>query len=295
MIDLHYSPSFHFLKRAFLTILFFGPIAVNSAVANCIGDPSAVVVRSVYIVPQLAPTQLYAAWAPVLERVGKSAKTCFDLQIPASIHAFEKAVLSGKADFAFMNPYHLVMAHRTQGYDPLLADGKQMLDGIIVVRADSPIASIAELKNQKVAFPSPNAFGSSLLLRSVFAKAHTPINPIYVRSHGNVYRAVILGQAAAGGGVNATYLRERLEVREHLRILYVSPSFRPHPFAVHPRVPHALNTAVIDGFMKLKLDPSSVALLEGIQMPDPVAVSYKQDYQALENLGLDKFVVHDAN
>jgi hypothetical protein len=30
-------------------------------------------------------------------------------------------------------------------------------------------------------------------------------------------------------------------------------------------------------------------------MPDPIAVSYKQDYQALENLDLDKFVVHDAN
>jgi phosphonate transport system substrate-binding protein len=134
-----------------------------------------------------------------------------------------------------------------------------------------------------------------LLLRSLFSKAHVPINPVYVRSHGNVYRAVILGEAAAGGGVNATYLRERLEVRERLRILYVSPGYRPHPFAVHPRVPHALNSAVMDGFMKMKGDPSSEALLEGIQMPDPIAVTYKQDYQALENLDLDKFVVNDAH
>ncbi|QWD61812.1 phosphate/phosphite/phosphonate ABC transporter substrate-binding protein [Polynucleobacter sp. MWH-UH25E] len=278
----------------YATLLFGVSVAIEVHAA-CIGDQSAVVVRSVYVVPQLAPTQLYATWAPVLERVGKSAKACFDLQIPVSINAFEKAVMSGKADFAFMNPYHLVMAHRAQGYDPLLADGKQLLDGIIVVKADSPITSIAELKNQKVAFPSPNAFGASLLMRSLFSKAHVPITPVYVRSHGNVYRAVILGDAAAGGGVNATFLRERLEVRERLRILYVSPGFRPHPFAVHPRVPQGINVAVMEGFMNLKRDPSSEALLEGIQMPDPIAVSYKQDYQALENLDLDKFVVNDAN
>ena len=265
------------------------------AQSACLGDPSAVITRTVYIVPQLAPTQLYAAWAPVLERVGRSAKTCFDLQIPASVPAFEKAVMTGKADFAFMNPYHLVMAHRAQGYDPLLADGKQLLDGIIVVKADSPITSIAQLKGQKVAFPSPNAFAASLLIRSFFAKAHTPIDPVYVRSHGNVYRAVILGDVAAGGGVNATYLRERLEVRERLKILYVTPGFRPHPFAAHPRIPFALSKAVVDGFMDMKSDSSSLALLEGIQMPDPIMVTYKQDYQALESMDLDKFVVNNEN
>lgn len=151
--------SFDAIVKSASCLVFGSLFFIGSSHAACLGDPSAVVVRSVYIVPQLAPTQLYAAWAPVLERVGKSAKTCFDLQIPVSIAAFEKEILAGKADFAFMNPYHLVMARRAQGYDPLLADGKQMLDGIIVVKSDSPITSIAELKNKKVAFPSPNAFG----------------------------------------------------------------------------------------------------------------------------------------
>jgi len=269
--------------------------SVKSVYAACLGDPSAVVVRSVYIVPQLSPTQLYAAWAPVLDRVGKSAKTCFDLQIPVSIEAFEKDLLNGRADFAFMNPYHLVMAHRAQGYRTLFADGQQMLDGILVVKSDSPITNIAELKNKKIAFPSPNSFGASLLIRSMFAKSYIPIQPVFVRNHGNVYRAVILGDVAAGGGVNATYLRERPEIRERLRILYVSPGYKPHPFAAHPRIPVALDQAVTEAFMQMNQDSASRALLEGIQIPEPTPVSYRQDYQPLEQLDLDRFVVHDGH
>ena len=194
----------HFVFSTASIVLLIAVLLVGRpAYAACLGDPNAVVVRSVYVVPQFSPTHLYAAWAPVLEKVGMYAKSCFELHIPATIPAFEKDILAGKADFAFMNPYHLVMSRRAQGYEPLLADGTLLLDGIIVVKSDSPITSITELKSKKIAFPSPNAFGASLLMRSLFSKAHIPINPVYVRTHGNVYRAVIVGDVDAGGGINA--------------------------------------------------------------------------------------------
>lgn len=92
---------------------------------KCIGDPNSIYpVHSVYLVPQLAPTQLYVLWTPALEKVGYTAGTYFDLVIVRTIPGFERELLNCKPNFAFMNPYHQVMAHQAKGYFLLLADGK---------------------------------------------------------------------------------------------------------------------------------------------------------------------------
>lgn len=93
--------------------------------AECLGDKSIKKTRSVYIVPQLTPSQTYEAWAPLLEQLGKQSKQCFELVVPATIPLFEKEVLSGKPDFAFLNPYHAVMAFRVHKYIPLISDNKK--------------------------------------------------------------------------------------------------------------------------------------------------------------------------
>jgi phosphonate transport system substrate-binding protein len=274
-----------------LTLLFaFG---VN---AECVGDLSARSKPStVYIVPQLPASQLYVRWTPVLESVGKSAGLCFDLRIAQTIPDFESDLLSGKPDFAFMNPYHEVMAYRAKGYIPLLADGKEKLEGVIVVKSKSPIASIQDLQGAKLAFPAPNAFAASLLVRATLAKQGIHIDPVYVKSHNNIYRSVITGDVMAGGAVNNTLLREPAEVREQLRILYHTSGYMPHPFSANPRVSEKQREAVIQGFMDLGKTEAGRRLLDGVQMPEPIRVNYVQDYQPLERLGLDKFVVKNAN
>jgi phosphonate transport system substrate-binding protein len=213
--------------------------------------------------------------------------------IPASIPEFEKAVLSAKADFAYMNPYHEVIAYYAHQYLPIIADGNKLLSGIVVVRADSPIKTLADLRDQKIAFPSPNAFGASLLVRATLTKAGIPFTPEYVKSHSNVYRSVILGDFAAGGGIQATLDREHLEVRERLRVLYTTKAFQPHPIAVHPRVPRTQVVAFTQAIFNLKNSSSGRQLLAAIQIPDPVSVTY-QNYKELEAMGLGKFVVFDA-
>ena len=263
--------------------------------ATCLGDTSAKHTYSVYVVPQFSATEIYTAWAPLLEKVGIQTKQCFSLVIPNTIPEFEKAVLAGKADFAYMNPYHEVIAYHAQKYAPLIADGSHTLSGILVVKSDSRIKSLADLRKATIAFPSPNAFGASLLIRASLTKAGIPFRAEYVKSHSNVYRAVIFGDFPAGGGIQATLQRERPEVKENLRVLYTTGAYRPHPIAVNPRVPAAEVTAFTNEILNLKKEPAGRQLLEGIQIPDPIKVTYQKDYKELESLGLGKFVVIDAN
>lgn len=278
------------------TIFFVAMILPVMAIGKCVGDQkSSYPVRSVYVVPQIAASQLYVRWAPVLERVGIAAGVCFDLTIVQTIPDFERELLSGKPDFAFMNPYHEVMAYRAKGYIPLLADGKNKLDGIIVVKNKSAIESIENLRGTKLAFPAPNAFAASLLVRATLAKQGIDIEPIYVKSHNNVYRSVIVGDVSAGGAVNNTLQREPSEVQEQLRILFKTSGYMPHPFSVNPKISPKEQEQVTRGFMELAKTEEGRHLLDGIQMPDPIAVNYARDYQPLERLGLEKFVVKSAN
>lgn len=279
------------------TIIFSCVILLPAiALGKCIGDQnSPYPVRSVYVVPQMAASQLFVRWSPVLEKVGLAAGICFDLTIVQTIPDFERELLSGKPNFAFMNPYHEVMAYRAKGYLPLLADGKNQLDGIIVVRNKSKIENINDLRGAKLAFPAPNAFAASLLVRATLAKQGINIEPIYVKSHNNVYRSVIAGDVSAGGAVNNTLQREPAEVQEQLRVLFKTSGYMPHPFSVNPKIPLKERNLVVQGFLDLAKTDEGRRLLDGIQMPEPIPVNYARDYQPLEGLGLEKFVVNSAN
>jgi len=246
---------------------------------------------TVAVVPQFPAADIHRDWVPLLERLGKVVGASFKLQIHAGIPRFESDVLAGGPDFVYLNPYHQVMAARAQGYVPLVRERKP-LTGILVVRRDDPIRSVQELAGKEVAFPAPNAFGASLWMRALLAEREKiNISPVYVQTHSNVYRQVIRGKSAAGGGVNHTLEQEREEVRADLRVLLETPGAAPHPFSAHPRVPAAVQKAVADALMGLLADAPGQALLKGVEMPNLVRADYGRDYQPLEAYRLDKYVV----
>lgn len=277
-------------------ILFAGLLTSVYASSACIGDQNSKnPARTVYVVPQISASQLYVRWSAVLEKVGMTSGECFDLRIMQSIPDFERELIEGSPDFAFMNPYHEVMAYKAKGYLPLLADGKNKLDGIIVVKRKSQISSIEELHGAKMAFPAPNAFAASLLVRATLAKQGIDIEPVYVKSHNNVFRSVIAGDVIAGGAVNNTLQRESLEIKNEIRTLFVTSGYMPHPFSVHPRITEIERERIIQGFMRLGRSEQGRRLLDEIQMPEPILVNYSHDYKPLDRLGLERFVVKNAN
>lgn len=243
------------------------------------------------VVPQFTAAELHRDWQPLLQRLQEITGIEFKLHLSRSIPAFEQDFQRGIPDFAFVNPYHAVMAKRAQGYLPLLRDSKP-LTGILVVRQDDPLKDIRELDGRDLAFPAPNAFGASLYLRALLAEEFKiSVIPRYVKTHSNVYRHVIVGDAAAGGGVNNTLSHESTEVRGRLRVLYESPGVASHPVVVHPRVSGPVRKAVIEAMLRLAADPASASLLAAVQMPKPVVADYERDYRGLEKLKLERYVV----
>lgn len=246
---------------------------------------------TVAVVPQFPPEQIHRTWTPVLQEISRQTGVQLQLKSYASIPDFEADFLKGGPDIAYMNPYHIVMANKSAGYIPLLRDDKARLKGILVVRKDSPITSLKQLDGATIAFPAPNAFGASLYMRALLTEeAGIRFTPNYVKTHSNVYRHVLLGQAQAGGGVQRTLDEETDGVRGNLRILYETPPAYPHPLCAHPRVPVATRAAIQQALLSIGADPARRALLDEIQMPRPAKADYSE-YAPLQKLGLERYVI----
>jgi phosphonate transport system substrate-binding protein len=247
------------------------------------------------VVPQFPAVELQRRWAPVVGWLESACKLRIRLDFAAGIPEFEARFLDGRHDLAYLNPYHAVMARRAQGYEPLVRDGQAMLKGVLTVRTDSPVQRLQDLQGATIAFPSPNAFGASLYMRALLERQHrVRFTPFYAKTHGNAYRHVIKGEALAAGGVGSTLAAETPDVQSQLRVLYETPPTAPHPLAAHPRVGAEQRRCITEQLTAADLPQATRDWLGAIQMPQPVPAVYARDYQPLEKLALESYVVHSA-
>ena len=133
------------LRRNLFGLLACVLLTTSYTNAACLGEQNTTKTYTFDVVPQLTAAKIYTTWSPLLQRVGQEAGLCFDLRVSATIPEFEQKLLKGEPEFVFLNPYHAVLANQKKKYQPLLADSEDLLTGILVVRADSPIKSLEEL------------------------------------------------------------------------------------------------------------------------------------------------------
>jgi phosphonate transport system substrate-binding protein len=268
-------------------------LAYLALIALLAGAPS-LASQSVYtlaVVPQYTTVDIGQRWTPLLDRIARETGVRFRIRTSGDIPTFENEFQHGIPDFVFLNPYHMIMATKAQGYVPLVRS-RRGLAGILVVGRNSPVTRVTDLDGATIAFPAPNAFGASLYMRALLSEREKLLYDVkYVGTHQNAYRHVIFGDTQAGGGVESTLESEPSGVREQLRVLYRTPETSSHPLAVHPRVPKAVSQAVVAALQRMGRDAAGRKLLVQVGLEDAVAASYDQDYAPLEKLNLERYVV----
>jgi len=248
------------------------------------------------VVPQFTGIAVHKTWTPLLDKLEEGTGYKFKLKIYEDVPSFEVGFLNGEPDFAYMNPYHAVMAKKAHGYMPIIRNGERLLTGILVVRSDSTINDVQALNGSDIAFPPPNAFAASLYMRALLKeKEKIEFNPIWAGTHSNSYRQVLLGKADASGGVFRTLKKERDEVQNGLKVIYQTPSSPSHPLTVHHRVPEDLKKAVQNIILDFWNTEHGKGVLKSILLSNPIAADYDQDYKPLEELGLEKYIIKKNN
>ena len=274
-------------KNTLLTVFTMVFISISSIQSVAFAEYN----YTVGVVPQFDARRTQKVWIPILKRLEAETGLSFKLVGSPDIPAFEKDFTAGKYDFAYMNPYHMIVANDKQGYTPILRDIARKLYGIIVVKKDSPITSVEQLDGKNIALPAPNALGAALIPRTEFAtKFKIKPDYKYVKSHTSVYLNVLLGQADAGGGVQKTFSQQKPKISDNLRVLYETTKVSPHPIAVHPRITPEVSQRVQDAFLKMATSKADMKLLQKIPMKK-LGAAKLSDYEELREMGLEDFYV----
>lgn len=238
------------------------------------------------VVPQQSAQTLARHWGPLCAHLSQSSGIEIRFATAPDIPRFEQRLAQGRYDLAYMNPYHYTVFCRNPGYRALAKQRGKRLAGIVVVSKDSPYRNFQDLAGQILVFPSPAAFGATILTRAYFQKAGIPITPKYVKSHDSVYLNVANGFFAAGGGVIRTFLKTDPSVREKLTILLKTASFSPHAIASHPRVSDALRQRLLAALMQMNDNPKAETLLDGIGFHG-FAEAFDEDWDDVRALQID--------
>ena len=78
--------------------------------------PPSVNVYSFGVVPQHTATVLARRWTPFLNYLSEKTGYRINFKTAKDIPTFEERLAAGEYDFAYMNPYHYIVAHRNVGY-----------------------------------------------------------------------------------------------------------------------------------------------------------------------------------
>ena len=226
------------------------------------------------VVPQQSATRLAQIWVPFLNHLSKKAGVELQFATSKDIPTFEKCLAKGAYEFAFMNPYHYTVFSKKTGYRAFAHQSKKMLKGVVVVRKDSTFKELADLSGKSLAFPSPAAFGASILPRAEMTHLGIQFEPKYVKSHDSVYRSVAAGLYAAGGGVGRTFGRTPEKIRNQLQIIHNTKKYTPHAFAAITSVP----TDIVDRLRQAMAEVETVSPdlvkslgMQGIQLATDTA------------------------
>ena len=135
------------------------------------------------VVPQFEARKIHKIWSPILSEIGRRMNKKFILVGSPRIPEFEVMFTRGEFDFAYMNPYHCLLAFDSQKYVPIVNDASRKLFGILAVRNDSLLRDIKDLQDKTIAFPAPNALGASLMTQSELKARKITYKKIFPQTH----------------------------------------------------------------------------------------------------------------
>ncbi len=228
------------------------------------------------VVPQQSAKKMAALWSPVLRYLSQSSGLKIQFSTAKNIPEFEKRLLAGEYDIAYMNPYHYTVFSQKPGYRAIAKQKDKKIKGIVVIKKDSPLVSLNELNGSKLAFPSPAAFAASVLPRAYMEQNGIGFSPKYVSSHDSVYLNVSKGFFPAGGGVMRTFNNSAPEVREQLKVLWTTPAYTSHAIAVHPSLSTESAQKLVQSMLAMNNDPAGKALLKNLNFKGLEAASDQQ-------------------
>jgi phosphonate transport system substrate-binding protein len=234
--------------------------------------------------------ELILAYTPLADYLSRQLGQRVSIRIAKDYQEHLHAVTQNTFDIAYVAPVSYVEMTSASGLKPLLArqavHGSPTFRGKIIVRADSPIQSLADLKGKRLAFVDPLSTMGYIVPAAMLLEQGITLNQLgrmrFLNDHANVALSVLLGDDDAGAVKEDVFAEYRLR---GLRAIATSPSISDHLFVASPGLPPATVQALRTALLGLAAAPGGKEVLQrmtpGLTALLPVSDS---DYNGLRML-----------
>ncbi|OGS74841.1 MAG: phosphonate ABC transporter substrate-binding protein [Gallionellales bacterium GWA2_60_142] len=149
------------------------------------------------------PEMLLERYGPIVDYLNRNIKGVhFTLEASRNYDEFDKKLYAGQPDFALPNPYQTINSLK-HGYHVFGKMGDDHnFTGVWLVRRDSGIRKVTDLKGKKVSYPAKTALAATMMpqyyLHTHGIDVNKDVENLYVGSQESSIMNVYLGQVSAG-------------------------------------------------------------------------------------------------
>lgn len=218
------------------------------------------------------PKRLFEIYGPIIDRINLAMPdVTLKLEASRNYEEFDKKLYSGRFDFAMPNPYQTVLslAHGYRVFGKMGDDND--FRGIILVRKDSGIQQVSDLKGKAVSYPAATALAATMMpqqyLHTHGLNINTDIDNRYVGSQESSIMNVLLGHVAAAATWPVpwkAFVIEHPEQAEQLEIKWQTAPLINNGWVVRQDVPPALLKSFSQQLFSLHNDEAGRKLLQNV-------------------------------
>ena len=229
-------------------------------------------------------------YLPLLDYLHRATGYRFELRFTPKGKSIVDELGNGHVQFAAIGAGSYIQARREYGVIPisrgLNSEGKAEYRSAIVVRTDSELRSIDQLRGKRFAFGNRTSTQGHLIPRITLAQHGLLLNDLaghaYTGSHRDCADAVISGAFDAGGLQDT--MAEHLAGTEVLRILFTSDYYPSSGIAVNRSIPAEIRervTRALLDFQPMGRDAKDLYRWERTEMPNGFVAASHDDYAPL--------------
>jgi phosphonate transport system substrate-binding protein len=238
------------------------------------------------IFPRRNPSEMVEMFTPLADYLSHKLGRPVKLETTPDFNSFWEAVAAKRYQLVHYNQYHYIRSHKQLGYQLIAMNeeaGKSLIAGVIVVRGDSSIRTLAELRGRTILFGgNKHAMNSyvtpTYLLRQAGLQAGD-YQEEFASNPPNVALGVFFKRAIAGGIGDIMYdtpfVREKIDVNK-LVTLAKSPAVPHLAWAVRGDVPAPLRERIQQALLEVKQAANADHILQAAALSNIVAATDSQ-------------------
>jgi phosphonate transport system substrate-binding protein len=228
------------------------------------------------VFPRRSATETFTLFGPLTQYLEHQLGQPVRLETAKDFQTFWQGVENDYYDLIHYNQYHYLIARKNKGHQVILKNvelGEATIAGAIMVRKDSGIRSVADLKGRKIVFGGDTkAMQSYIVARYLLQENglnHGEYQENFAKSPPSAILAAYFKQAdAAGVGDKVLYLdtvKNQINVEE-MELLVVSEQMAHLPWAVKADMDDARRDKIQTLLAGLKDSERGRALLAGAKL-----------------------------